>query len=58
MVRFEGHIVTRCVLLTWATTVAGEISNDKEGIKGSNALWGLSAAPPWHVLLGLVSADW
>jgi hypothetical protein len=28
------------VLLTWATTVAGEIADDKEGIKGSNALSG------------------
>jgi hypothetical protein len=38
MVRFEGHNVTRCVLLTWATTVAGEIADDEEGIKGSNTL--------------------
>jgi hypothetical protein len=28
------------VLLTWATTVAGEIADDEEGIEGSSALWG------------------
>jgi hypothetical protein len=40
MVRFEGHNVTRCVLLTRATTGAGEITDDKEGIIGSSVLLG------------------
>jgi hypothetical protein len=46
MVRFEGHNVTRCVLLTRATTVAVEIADDKEGIKGSNALSGVRPDAP------------